>query len=67
MTRNARSVKDGKRPAVLYLGAQHAREWITPEMVRRLLHHVLDSYGADPTITRLVKTHRALVRARRQP
>ena len=24
------------RPAVLYGGAQHAREWITPEMVRRL-------------------------------
>ena len=56
VTRNARSTKDGKRPAVLYLGAQHAREWITPEMVRRLLHHVLDSYGADPTITRLVKS-----------
>ena len=56
MTRNARSVKDGKRPAVLYMGAQHAREWITPEMVRRLLHHVLDSYGADPTITRLVRS-----------
>jgi hypothetical protein len=55
VTRKARTTKDGKRPSVLYLGAQHAREWITPEMVRRLLHHVLDSYGSDPTITKLLK------------
>ncbi len=44
------------RPAVMYLGAQHAREWITPEMVRRLMHHFIDSYGSDPQITRLVNT-----------
>ena len=47
--------KDGKKPSVLYLGAQHAREWITPEMNRRLLHHMVDGYGTDPTITELVK------------
>ncbi|HEU0042823.1 MAG TPA: M14 family metallopeptidase, partial [Jiangellaceae bacterium] len=46
--------KDGRKPAVLYLGAQHAREWITPEMIRRLAHHIVDSYGSDPTITSLV-------------
>ncbi|MGH8826055.1 MAG: M14 family zinc carboxypeptidase, partial [Jiangellaceae bacterium] len=46
--------KDGSKPAVLYLGAQHAREWITPEMIRRLTHHIVDSYGSDPTITGLV-------------
>ena len=56
VTKNAKSVPDGKRPAVLYAGAQHAREWITPEMTRRLMHHVLDSYGSDPAITRLVDT-----------
>ncbi len=54
VTRDARTVPDGKRPAVLYAGAQHAREWITPEMNRRLLHHVLDRYGEDPAITNLV-------------
>ncbi|TDB77803.1 M14 family metallopeptidase [Micromonospora sp. KC723] len=54
VTKNARTLPDGKRPAVLYGSAQHAREWITPEMTRRLLHHVLDSYGTDPEITRLV-------------
>ncbi|MFG2109014.1 M14 family metallopeptidase [Micromonospora chersina] len=56
VTRGARTLPDGKRPAVLYASTQHAREWITPEMTRRLLHHVLDSYGADPEITRLLNT-----------
>lgn len=56
VTKNARNLPDGKRPAVLYIGAQHAREWITPEMTRRLMHHVLDNYGTDPTITQLVDT-----------
>ncbi len=56
VTKDARTVEDGARPAVLYNGAQHAREWITPEMVRRLMHHVLDGYGKDAEITRLVDT-----------
>ncbi len=56
VTKNAKSTKDGKRPAVLYAGTQHAREWITPEMTRRLMHHVLDNYGSDREITRLVDT-----------
>ena len=48
VTRNARYVRDGARPATAYVGAQHAREWITVEMNRRLLHHMLDNYGKDP-------------------
>ncbi|GIJ22534.1 M14 family metallopeptidase [Micromonospora lutea] len=56
VTRNAKNTRDGKRPAVLYAGAQHAREWITPEMTRRLMHHVLTRYGSDREITRLVDT-----------
>ena len=56
VTRDARAVPDGRRPAVMYLGAQHAREWITPEMTRRLMHHVLDGYGTDPALTRLINT-----------
>lgn len=56
VTKNPSRIKDGKRPTTVYIGAQHAREWITPEMVRRLLDHVLDNYGKDPTITRLVNT-----------
>jgi hypothetical protein len=56
VTANAANVPDGTRPAVLYAGAQHAREWITPEMVRRLMHYVLDNYGTDDEITELVDT-----------
>ncbi|MET8525001.1 M14 family zinc carboxypeptidase [Micromonospora sp. NPDC005172] len=56
VTRDARKVRDGQRPAVLYSGAQHAREWITPEMTRRLMHHVLEGYGANREITRLLDT-----------
>jgi len=51
VTANAANVPDGTRPAVLYAGAQHAREWITPEMVRRLMHYVLDKYSSDAEIT----------------
>jgi hypothetical protein len=54
VTKDARKVRDGRRPATLFNGTQHAREWITPEMVRRLMHYVLDGYGADPTLTNLV-------------
>ncbi len=54
VTRNARNLRDGARPAVLYTGTQHAREWITPEMTRRLMHHVLDKYGESTRITRLL-------------
>ncbi|MFL6126758.1 M14 family zinc carboxypeptidase [Actinophytocola sp.] len=41
VTANARSTRDGARPAVLYLGTQHAREWISTEVTMRLLKHVL--------------------------
>ena len=54
ISKNARQLKDGKKPSVLYLSAQHAREWITPEMNRRLMHYFLDNYGSDSQITRLV-------------
>ncbi|WP_330236675.1 M14 family metallopeptidase [Streptomyces sp. NBC_00566] len=56
VTRNARTAKDGSRPAVLYMSNQHAREWITPEMTRRLMHHYLDSYRSDRRIRKLVDT-----------
>ena len=56
VTANARAVPDGRRPAVLYFGGQHAREWITPETNRRLMHYFLDSYGTDSAITRVLNT-----------
>ncbi len=39
---------------MLFMAAQHAREWITPEMVRRLIHYVVDGYGTDRRLTYLV-------------
>ncbi|GAA4924259.1 M14 family zinc carboxypeptidase [Streptomyces coeruleoprunus] len=56
VTKGARTSPDGSRPATLYLSNQHAREWITPEMTRRLLHHYLGQYGKDPRVTRIVDT-----------
>ncbi|AQZ65583.1 putative zinc-binding carboxypeptidase [[Actinomadura] parvosata subsp. kistnae] len=56
VTKDARSLPDGRRPAMLYMAAQHAREWITPEMIRRLLHHYLDGYGSNAELTQLVNT-----------
>ncbi len=54
VTKNARQVRDGKKPAVLYLGAQHAREWITPEMIRRLMHYFVDGYAGDKAIRKIL-------------
>jgi murein tripeptide amidase MpaA len=38
LTQGARGQADGSRPAVLYSATQHAREWISPEVNRRLLN-----------------------------
>jgi zinc carboxypeptidase/immune inhibitor InhA-like protein len=56
VTKNARTVADGTRPAVLYNSLQHAREWISVEVNRRLLHHFVDKYGSNATVTNLVNT-----------
>ena len=56
LSRDANSRRDGSKPSTLYMAAQHAREWITPEMVRRLLHHYLDNYPRDRRIRDLVDT-----------
>ncbi len=56
VTKDADRVRDGSRPAVLYNSAQHAREWITPEMTRRLLNYYLDGYGSNREITQIIDT-----------
>ena len=45
LTKGARGERDGKRPAVLYSSNQHAREWISLEVNRRLLHYFIDAGG----------------------
>jgi hypothetical protein len=49
VTSNAKSTKDGSRPAVLYSSIQHAREWLAGETGRRTLRLFLDNYGKTGT------------------
>lgn len=44
----------GDKPAVLFNGCQHAREWISPMTTMYLADMLCDGYGADPTITTLL-------------
>ncbi len=54
VTAGVAGVPAGSRPAVLYLGAQHAREWISVEVCRRLLRSFIDGFGTDPETTQLL-------------
>lgn len=54
LTKGAAKSRDGSKPSVLYMSNQHAREWITPEMTRRLMHYYLDGYGKDDRVTDIV-------------
>ena len=49
VTKDARKVRDGSRPAVLYSSMQHAREWLAVETGRRTLRLFLDNYGRTGT------------------
>jgi murein tripeptide amidase MpaA len=47
VTQSADEVADGTRPAVLYSSMQHAREWISVEVNRRLLRWYIDRWRAN--------------------
>jgi Zinc carboxypeptidase len=49
VTKDARQVEDGTRPAVLYSSLQHAREWLAGETGRRTLRMFVDNYGRSGT------------------
>jgi hypothetical protein len=56
LTQSANDVPDGSRPAVLYSSVQHAREWISLEVNRRLLHYYINRWRAnDKQIKNLLK------------
>ena len=42
MTKNVKKTKKGRKPAVLYQGTTHAREWISTEVSLRLLRWYLN-------------------------
>jgi len=57
LTQGARGTQDGARPAVLYISTQHAREWISTEVNRRLMNHYIDGWrGNDRQIRKLLQT-----------
>jgi murein tripeptide amidase MpaA len=57
MTQGAGEVPDGARPAVLYSSTQHAREWISTEVNRRLMNHFIDRWRAnDRSVRKLLQT-----------
>jgi hypothetical protein len=56
VTKDAKTLADGARPDVLYMSTIHAREWISTEVNRRLLHQFVDNYGKNAEITNLVNT-----------
>ena len=47
VTQGALFRRDGRRPAVLYVSTHHAREWISTEVNRRLLHWYIDQWRAN--------------------
>jgi hypothetical protein len=56
VTQGANGIRDGSRPAVLYSSTQHAREWISTEVNRRLLNHYVNRFKAgDTEIKNLLK------------
>ncbi|HEY3015333.1 MAG TPA: M14 family metallopeptidase, partial [Nocardioides sp.] len=56
VTQGARGTRDASRPVVLYSSLQHAREWISVEVNRRLLHWYIDHWRAnDKEIRDLLK------------
>lgn len=42
------------RPAVVYFGCEHAREWITSTTPSYVATHLLENYGTDTLVTELV-------------
>jgi hypothetical protein len=57
VTQGALGMKDGARPAAFFVSNQHAREWISVEVNRRLLRYILDQRKLEnPAIVDLLKT-----------
>jgi Zinc carboxypeptidase len=57
LTQGAQEQPDGTRPAVLYSSTQHAREWISTEVNRRLMNYYIDQWRAnDRAVRKLLQT-----------
>ncbi len=60
VTANAGTTEDGAKPGVMFHGAQHAREWISAEVVRRgfqyFLDHTADAASGIPAVLASTET-----------
>ncbi|HEY6889181.1 MAG TPA: M14 family zinc carboxypeptidase [Solirubrobacter sp.] len=60
VTAGANTVADGAKPGVMFHGAQHAREWISAEVVRRgyqyFLEHATDAASGIPAVLASTET-----------
>ena len=60
VTTNANTTADGGKPGVMFHGAQHAREWISAEVVRRgyqyFLEHATDAASGVPAVLASTET-----------
>ena len=56
VTEDVGDVDLGTRPAVLYQGTAHAREWISTEVTRRLMLHFLEGASTDPMVQEILAT-----------
>jgi len=48
------AVDEPGEPCMFFMGAVHAREWIAVEVPMAIIDHLVDGYGTDPLVTRLV-------------
>ncbi|MCC6428825.1 MAG: hypothetical protein IT435_18640 [Phycisphaerales bacterium] len=51
----------GNRPAVIYHGGQHAREWISPMTVMYFADQLIAGYGSDARITNLLNNSEVII------
>src|SRR5262245_24697768 len=57
LTQGARGTPDCARPAALFSSTQHAREWISTEVNRRLMNYYIDRWRAnDRSVRKLLQT-----------
>jgi carboxypeptidase T len=48
------TVEEIQEPEALYLGCHHAREWISVEIPLCLANYLVNNYGTDPSVKKLV-------------
>ena len=53
ITDNPLQDEEGEAP-IFFMGSVHSREWIANEVPMALIHHLVNNYGQDERVTRLV-------------